>query len=86
MAGGNTALLDQVRNFARDNAGFTAAGASEHQQWPIDVMHGLALAGIQSGHSGNRQQMRAGILARGCRFGRRKSQFSPPLHYFFVNI
>jgi hypothetical protein len=49
-------------------------------------MHGLALAGIQSGHSGNRQQMRAGILARGCRFGRRKSQFSPPLHYFFVNI
>ncbi|MNQ64209.1 hypothetical protein D3C85_786230 [compost metagenome] len=55
VLGADAAVLDQVRDFARDHAGLAGACAGEHQKRAADVVHGFLLPGVQSGHRINRQ-------------------------------
>ena len=41
------ALVDQPRDLARNNAGFTAAGTGQHETGPIDTLDRLALRLIE---------------------------------------
>ena len=40
-------LLDQPRNLARDDAGFSTAGAGQHQAGPVNTFHRLLLRLIE---------------------------------------
>ncbi|MNZ86287.1 hypothetical protein D3C78_1051040 [compost metagenome] len=50
VLGADAAVLDQVRDFARDHAGLAGACTGEHQKRAADVAHGFLLPGIESGH------------------------------------
>ncbi|VVN29037.1 hypothetical protein PS647_04769 [Pseudomonas fluorescens] len=50
VLGADAAVLDQVRDFARDHAGLAGASTGEHQKRAADVAHGFLLPGIESGH------------------------------------
>ena len=50
VLGADATVLDQVRDFAGNHAGFARARAGEHQKRAADVAHGFLLPGIESGH------------------------------------
>ena len=38
--------LDKPGETVNQATGFTATGAGQDQEWPVDILHGLPLAGI----------------------------------------
>ncbi len=60
VLGADAAVLDQVRDFARDHAGLAGARAGEHQKRAADVAHGFLLPGIESGHTESGSRLRNG--------------------------
>ena len=63
----DAAVLDQVGDLAGDHAGLAGAGAGQHQQGAVDVVHGFLLSGIESGHGYRAWKSRAGDSSRGRR-------------------
>jgi hypothetical protein len=52
VLGADAAILDQMGDLAGDHAGLAGTGAGEHQERAADVVHGLLLPGVETGHEG----------------------------------
>jgi len=50
MVGLDAAGVYQPGDLLGDDAGLAATGAGQYQQGAIDIVHGLALSGVESGH------------------------------------
>ncbi len=74
LAGARLARGDQVGDAVRQRPGLPGAGAREHQQRPLPVLHRLALGRVQVGQAAARPGLRraSGVLRRPPRWAHRR--------------